>query len=74
MDIKLDDAGSKMLQWLISSEGSTWLEDHKLNFFIEDKPKSSKLNIYKDDPVYGDYVFENKSATGLHIHLYVDNS
>lgn len=74
VDIRLDDAGSKMLEWLISPEGTAWLVDHKLDFFIEDKPGSNKLVPYKADQKYSDFVYENRSATGLHIHLYVDNS
>lgn len=58
-----------LVNWLCTSDGIAWLESHNLKFYIEDRPNSKSLEKYKADEVYSKYVFENKRATGPHIHI-----
>lgn len=66
VDLEFDNA---LILWLVSEQGQSWLNDHGLNFYIEDKPHSRKLLPYKEDATTSPYVFENPHATGAHIHL-----
>lgn len=68
IDINMDKNGRNMLDWLISSEGLQWLSEHNLSFYVEDKPRSRRLDEFRER--FSDYIFENKHATGLHIHMY----
>lgn len=68
IDINMDKHGRNMLEWLISPEGLEWLQDHKLSFYVEDKPRSCRLDEFRDR--FSEYIFENRRATGLHIHMY----
>ena len=67
VDIQLNQSGRNMFEWMISEDGKLWLTDHNLFFYIEDKPGSSKLKEFRER--FSEYIFENKNATGLHIHL-----
>lgn len=58
-----------LVSWLCTAEGVQWLETHNLKFYIEDRPGSRHLDKYKEDELYHRYVFENKRATGPHIHI-----
>jgi len=66
VDLEFDNA---LILWLVSEQGQSWLNDHGLNFYIEDKPHSRKLLPYKEDANTSPFVFENPRATGAHIHL-----
>lgn len=70
VDINMDTAGREMLKHLITEEGKMWLSSNNLSFFIEDKPGSKRLREFRTEE-YKDYLFENRGATGLHIHLYI---
>ena len=58
-----------LITWLVSEQGRSWLSEHNLMFYIEDKPGSRKLTPYKTDPTTSEFVFENTRATGAHIHI-----
>jgi hypothetical protein len=68
IDINMDKNGRNMLKWLITDSGQQWLVEHELSFYVEDKPKSRRLDEFRE--TYSDYIFENRGATGLHIHMY----
>lgn len=66
VDFKFDH---KLIEWLVSEEGTAWRETYSITFYIEGKPGSRKVRGYKNDPLYSKYVFENPSATGDHVHM-----
>ena len=68
IDINMDKHGRNMLEWLVTNEGQNWLESHQLSFYVEDKPKSRRLDEFRER--FSEYIFENRRATGLHIHMY----
>ena len=59
----------KLIQYLVSDEGMSWLNAHSLYFFIEGKPGSRKVATYLKNASTASFVFFNPSATGNHIHL-----
>jgi hypothetical protein len=62
----------KLIEWLVTEEGKSWLDQHFLMFYIEGRPRSKALKPYKNDPKYKSFVFENPDArgrTGNHIHI-----
>jgi len=63
VDIHYD---TDFIDWLLSKDGSSWLESHNLEFFIEDRKASSKNKLPER--------FKHKFrwipwATQLHIHM-----
>lgn len=58
-----------LINYLVSPEGQQWINQWNLTFYIEAKPGDKCLLPYKKDKLYSEYVFENPSATGPHIHL-----
>lgn len=59
-----------LVEYLLTDEGQQWLNEHKLEFYIEGKPGSRRVKKYKTDPRTDDYVFFNPKATGDHIHIF----
>ena len=59
----------EMIDYLVSPEGLLWLNQWNLTFYIEAKPGDPALLPYKNNTNYKPYVFENKGASGPHIHL-----
>lgn len=59
----------ELIDYLVSEEGKLWLDQYNLMFYIEGKPGSFELRKYKVDSRYSQYVFENKRATGNHVHI-----
>lgn len=54
------------VSYLRSNKGMKWLEEHNLDYYIEDTKYSSFL-----ESLSGPKVFVNPFATGPHIHLYL---
>lgn len=61
----------ELIDFLVTEEATTWLDQHNLMFYIEDRPGSVKLHKYKNDLKYSKYVFENPHATGPHVHVQI---
>lgn len=59
----------ELIDWLVSEEGQIWINKYGITFYIEDKPGSKALIPYLKNSKYSKYVFENKYATGKHIHI-----
>lgn len=59
----------ELIEWLVSEDGITWREKYGLTFYIEGQPGSSELKRYKSDEKYNKFVFENRYATGDHVHI-----
>lgn len=59
----------ELIEWLVSEEGTKWRTTYGLTFYIEGKPGSKALTPYKNNSKYSQFVFENRKATGNHIHL-----
>lgn len=59
----------ELIHWLVSEEGRLWRDKFGFTFYIEDRPGRKSLIPYKEDPVFSEFVFENRHATGPHIHL-----
>lgn len=59
----------ELIHWLVSDEGKLWRDKFGFTFYIEDRPGRKSLIPYKEDPVFSEFVFENRHATGPHIHL-----
>jgi hypothetical protein len=58
-----------LITYLGTAEGIEWLNTHNLMYYIEDKPGSRLLVPYKQNASTAQYVFENPSATGPHVHI-----
>lgn len=54
------------IDWLLSEKGHTWLNEHHLEFFIEDNNRKSKKKLPER---FQDLFRWIPWATGLHIHL-----
>ena len=65
-----------VIEWLVTEEGRSWLDQHSLMFYIEGRPGSKTLVPYKKDPKFKPFVLENPHAvgkTGDHIHIQTRN-
>jgi len=62
IDIEWNSEGKYLLTWLETTEGSSWLKNNNLDFYLE--------NIYemRNHAKY----FYNKKASGPHIHLWIE--
>ncbi len=61
----------ELIEYLVGEEGQQWLADHDMMFYIEDRPGSKYLKKYLASPRHKEYVFENPSCTGKHIHIQI---
>lgn len=59
----------ELISYLGTPEGIEWLNAHNLMYYIEDRPGSRLLIPYKQNAATAQYVFENPSATGPHVHI-----
>lgn len=63
LDISYDE---DFIYWLISEKGEEWLNTHNLEFFIEDKRRSTKNTLPEEFLPHWRYI---SHATNLHVHL-----
>jgi len=59
----------EMIDWLVSEKGIYWRERYGITFLIEARPGAKILKSYLQDKKYSEFVFQNPSATGPHIHI-----
>lgn len=59
----------KLIEYLVSTEGTKWRIENNIQFFIEDNTWSSTLKRYKENKKTSPFVFMNTKASGLHVHL-----
>lgn len=64
VDIRWDDNGKAMARWLLTEEGSAWIEEHNITVYFEKIPEKE----YRTGP-YEELVLHNPHATGAHIHI-----
>lgn len=71
LDIRYDSTGVSFVKWMITEEGTQWRNKYAIDFYIEDRYKSSP--IFKTFAELKPFHFVNSRATGPHIHLFVQN-
>lgn len=59
----------ELIDWLVSPEGESWMHKHGITMFIEGKPGSRNVAKYKNISPYNKYTYENRHATGDHVHI-----
>jgi uncharacterized protein YcbK (DUF882 family) len=64
IDIRWDDSGKAMANWLITEEGSAWIEQHNITVYFEKIPERE----YRSG-AFKKFVLDNPHATGAHIHI-----
>lgn len=70
IDIRLDDEGKRLADWLITAEGESWRKTNRIEFYIEDRYSRASTFQEFSPEYFEEYFFYNILATGPHIHLW----
>lgn len=66
VDIRWNENGKLMAEWLLTEDGSKWIAENKLTVLLENVPERKyRKNVFKQ------FYMWNPKATGPHIHISV---
>lgn len=68
VDIRWNENGKLMAEWLLTEEGSKWMTQNNLKIYLENVPETK----YRKG-VFEEFYMWNPKATGPHIHISLEN-